>query len=217
MLQIQAEKREAFGKQTVQVTSQGLIPAELYGRGFENIHLMVSVKEFNKMYSQAGESTVLNVIVDGEAHPVLVHDVQWDVMGDRIIHIDFYQVHMDEKITTEVPLNFIGEAPAIKEKEGVLVKAMEALEVEALPLDLPHSLDVDLSVLVDLHQSIHVKDIVIPKGVEVKVDPETVIATVTEKQAEEIIETPTPVEGEEGTTPAEGQPAVGEGEKEQTA
>ena len=126
-------------------------------------------------------------------------------------HVDFYLVKMDEKIRTSVQLNFVGEAPAVKEKSGVLIKAMDEIEVEALPADLPHQIDVDLSVLVDLNQSIHVKDLVVSDKVRLFADEDTTVATVTEQRVEEEpVVVATPTEGEGVAPAAEG----GDKEKE---
>ena len=179
---------------------QGLIPAELYGRGTKNEHITVEAKVFNKALKEAGESTVLNLIIEGTPStkvgtsgkrvPALIYDIQRDSTQGNIVHIDFYQVRMDEKIKAKVAIEFTGESPAVKEKDGIVNTSMKEIEVEALPGDLPHHLTVDLSVLKELNQSIHAKDIVLPKGVRITVDPEATIATVTEKMKEEEIIAP---------------------------
>jgi large subunit ribosomal protein L25 len=188
MVEIQATKRDIVGKKVRSLRVQDQIPAELYGHGFENIHLQVPVGVFSKILSQTGESSIVNLIADGQKYPALIHSVQRDFLGDRIIHVDFYRVRMDEKITTHVPVVFINEAPAVKEKGGVLVKSLEHLEVRALPAHLPHNVEADLSLLAELHASLHVKDIAIPAGIEVLTPPETTVATITEprKEKEEV-------------------------------
>ncbi len=205
MLTLEAKKREIFGKKASDLLEQGLIPAEIYGHGFENIHISLPVKEFGKVFKEAGESSLVSVTVDGKMFPVLIHEVKKDVLGDYVVHVDLYRVRMDEKIKTQVPLNFIGESSAIKEHGGVLVKSVEEVEVEALPTDLPHSLDVDISKLTELHQSLHGSDIIVPKGVKVFIEPEMGIVTVMEPQKEEVVEAPAaevPVEGAEGAATA---------------
>ena len=186
MFELKAQKRDIFGKNVKNLLNQGTIPAEVYGSGKENIHVSILASEFKTIFGQAGESSIINLTIDGKTYPVLVHDVQKDSLGNNFIHIDFYQVRMDKKITTHVPLHFEGEAPAVKEKGGVLVKSVEKLEVEALPADLPSSLTVGLSSLDDLHKSVHIKDISVPSGVRILADPETVVATITEKVQEEV-------------------------------
>jgi len=193
-MELIVQKREIFGKKVKALRKQGLIPAELYGHGLENIHLSVPAKDFSKLFKEAGESTIINLNLENKKLPVLIHEVSVDPLSDQIIHIDFYQVKMDEKITTSVPLEFIGEAPAVREKEGILVKAMQEVEVEALPADLPARIEVNLDELSEIGMSIYVKDLKVAKGVEILVEPETVVATVTEPVKEEVEEKPITVE-----------------------
>lgn len=183
-------KREKFGKAVKTLRREGLVPAELYGRGLANLHLTVPLKEFAKAFKQAGAHTVVNVLLDSKKHPVLIHDVKKNYLTNEIEHVDFYAVRMDEKIKAKVPIEFIGDAPAVKEKGGIVNKAMLEIEVEALPANLPHRLEVNLGGLVDLNQSIYVKDLTVPKDVTIAVALETVIVTVTPPLAEEVVEAP---------------------------
>jgi len=193
-MELQVQKREIFGKKVKALRKQGFIPAELYGHGVENIHLSVPAKDFLKIFKEAGESTIINLNFENKKLPVLIHDVAVDPINDQIIHIDFYQIKMDEKITTSVPLEFIGEAPAVKEKGGILVKAMQEIEIEALPADLPASIKVNLNDLSEIGKSIYVKDLQVTKGLKILVEPETVVATVIEAAKEEVEEKPITVE-----------------------
>ncbi len=199
MIQLKAEKREILGKEVNKLRREGLIPAELYGRGTENTHLSIAAKEFAGVYKEAGEHTLVNIEVDGTSRPVLIHDVEWSPIGQEILAVDLYEVRMDEKTKVHVPLEFVGQAPAVKEREGVLIKNMDEIEVEALPADLPEKITVNLTGLTELDQSIYVKDL--PKGenYEFVIDPETVIVSVTPPAAEEIEEVipGAAVEGEE--------------------
>jgi large subunit ribosomal protein L25 len=220
MAELVVQKREIFGKKVNSLRRESLIPAELYGHGIENIHLSVPAKEFSKLFKEAGESTIINLNLENKKLPVLIHEVSVDPLSDKIIHIDFYQVRMDEKITTSVPLEFIGVSAAVKEKEGILVKAVQEIEVEALPADLPHNIEVNLSQLSDIGMNIHVKDLEIDKKVKVLADPETVVATVTEPAKEEVVEKPitveeVKVEGEEKKEEGEEKEAEKEEEKKE--
>lgn len=189
-MELQAQARTALGKSVKTLREQGLIPAEFYGRGFPNQTLIVARGEFEKVLKSAGESTVITLEVDGKKHPSIIHDLQHDPISGEIIHVDFYGVHMDEKINAHVPVEFIGEAPAVKAHGGVLNKAVDEIEVEALPADLPHSFVVDVSVLAEIDQSIYVKDIAVPKNVKVVLDPETAIITVMPPIKEEEVAPP---------------------------
>ncbi|OGM91878.1 hypothetical protein A2755_00745 [Candidatus Wolfebacteria bacterium RIFCSPHIGHO2_01_FULL_48_22] len=201
MLQLQTQKRDIFGKKTNMLRAQGLVPAEIYGHGKENLHVSVLAKDFDKVLKEAGESTIIEVVLDGEKHPVLIYDIQRDPLKDTYTHVDFYAVRMDEKVRTEVPIKFTGEAPAVKAYAGILVKALDEIELEALPADLPASIVVDLSDLAELNQTIYVKDIPLIERVRFITDLETPVASVTEQKEEVVEVTPpaseVPTEGEE--------------------
>ncbi len=192
-MELTVQTREILGRKVKIIRKQGFIPAELYGHGFKNLHLTVPAKEFLRVFKESGESTIIKLKVRNENKKeeeinVLIYDIQKNPLTDKISHIDFYQVRMDEKITASVPLEFIAEAPAVKEKKGILIKAVQSIEVEALPADLPHKIEVDLSQLSDIGMSIHIKDVKIDKKVKVLAEPETVIATITEPVKEEVVE-----------------------------
>ncbi len=217
-LELKAQKRAGFGKKTKKLRQEGFVPAELYGKGVENIHLTLNGPEFEKVYKEGGENTIVNIQVDGETRPVLIHDVQIDPVSQQFLAVDLYQVNLDEKITTNVPLEFVGESHAVEELEGVLIKALDEVEIEALPMNIPHSIEVDISVLDDFHKSITVADLKVTGDFVIKTDPETGVASVAEPREEE--EEPTEemsvedvlVEGEKKEEGAEGEDASG-GEK----
>jgi len=185
-MNLKVGKRD-LGKNST-LRKDGLIPAELYGKGIENIHLAVEAKEFSKVFKEAGENTVINLEIDGSKHPALIYDVDRHPLDGTVRHIDFYKVRMDEKIVAKIPVEFVGEPPAVKEKGGVLNRNVSEIEVEALPADLPHRLTADLSGLIDIDQSLYVKDIPVPKGVTIKVPPDMAIATITPPLKEEVVE-----------------------------
>lgn len=184
-IELKAENREQFGRAVKALREKGLIPAELYGHGLKNEHLVVSKKDFIKVFKKAGESTMIDLVVGGKKHPVMIHDVAVNPVSDEINAIDFYQVRLDEKIQIKVPVVFIGEAPAVKEKQGVLVKAMNEVKVEALPADIPHTIEVDLAFLTDIGVDLHISDLKLPKSVKVLEDATFVVATVTARMTEE--------------------------------
>ncbi len=177
--------REKFGKAVKTLRNEGLVPAELYGHGSENLHLSVPIKDFTKIFKEAGTSTVVTLTIDKTKTPALIHKIQYDFLSGAVAHIDFYQVRMDEVIVAKVPVEFVGESKAEKEFQAMITKSLDELEVEALPGDLPHSFTVDISALDELNKSIYVKDIALPKGVKMLVDLEMVIATATPPRVEE--------------------------------
>ena len=186
MPDLNAEIRESSLKPDA-VRASGLIPAEIYGKQFENKHITVSAKEFGKVFEDAGENTIVNLNVGGETYPVIVHDQQKDPISGKFLSVDFFKVRLDEKITAPIPLEFIGESPAVKEMGGVLVKSMDEIEVEALPSNLPHEIKVDVSAIKEIDGSIYVKDLPAAGDYEITTDPDTVIATVMLPE-EEVVE-----------------------------
>jgi len=202
-MELKVEPREKFGKANKALRMEGFIPAELYGHGIKNVHVVVGAKEFENVLKEAGENSIVNVILNGEKRPVLIHDVQHDYLNGESIHVDLLQVRMDEKIVANIPIEFIGESPAIKEG-GFLNEGLSEIEVEALPGDLPHNFTVDVSALDDFEKHIYVKDLPVPKGVRILTDLDTAIARVTQqssKTVEEVTEvedvSAVKVEGEE--------------------
>jgi len=165
---------------------QGTIPGILYGRGIENLMLWVDRKEFSHIWEEVGESTIFKVkLENGEERNVLIKEVQRDILSGNPIHVDFYQIRMDEEIEAMVELEFIGESPAVKNLGGVLVKNMDEIEVRCLPGDLPSKIEVDISRLKNFDDYIYVKDLPVSNKVELLVDPENVVAMVSEPRSEE--------------------------------
>jgi large subunit ribosomal protein L25 len=199
MLELLAKIRQERGRKNKQVRKQGFIPAVLYGQKVKNLNLSINYNDFEKLYQKAGESTLIKLkIDDGQSKKervVLIHDVAKDPVTSRFIHIDFNQVKMDQAITVEVPLTFIGESEAVKALGGVLIKNIQTVEIEALPQDLIHEIEVDISLLKTFDDNICVKDLKMPEKVKLVTDPEEVIASVvpprTQAELEELEETPT--------------------------
>ena len=148
--------------------------------------MSIHIGELSSVYKDAGEHSIVNVVIEkGDSRPVLIHDVEKDSMTDAVLSVDFYQVRMDEKVTTHVPIVFEGESPAVRDLDGVLVKVMDELEVEALPAEIPQSIVVDLSKLTELNQSIYVRDLAAPGSYTIMADGEAVIASVSLQRVEE--------------------------------
>lgn len=171
-----------------QIRKKQQIPAVLYGKNFKSQNLAVDYNSFYKVYTQAGESTILDLEINDQKNNALIKDVQFSPIKDTIIHIDFIKINMKEKITANVELNFIGQSRAIKDLEGILVKNINELEIECLPADLPKEIIVDISSLNTFEDVIKIKDLPIPPKVEIKLDPEEVVATVTPPRSEEELE-----------------------------
>lgn len=209
--QLQAEVRKERKKNVDALRQAGKVPGVMYGHKVDPVAIQVDYSTLEKTLREAGESSLIDLSV-GEGKPVkvLIHDYQLDPMTSKIKHVDFYQVNMTEKITTEIPLEFIGEAPAVKELSGTLVTSIDSVEVQCLPGDLVHSIEVDISTLKTFEDAIHISDIKAPQGIEILNDPEETIATVQEPRSEEELQAldekpeQTLPEGAEETKPAEG-------------
>ncbi len=184
-IELKAEKREKFGRAVASLRREGFVPAELYGKGVENLHLSLLMKDFRKAYKAAGENTIVNILVDGKVYPTLIHDVATHFLSGEPINVDLYKVDMSEKIQTKVPLEFIGISEAVKSAGGVLVKSVQELLIEAMPDKLPHSIKVDISKLAEIGNKISVDDLEIPVGVKVLVEGKTVVASAIAKVTEE--------------------------------
>ncbi|MBU6426933.1 50S ribosomal protein L25 [Patescibacteria group bacterium] len=195
MLSLTVEKRDkavGTGKADI-LRKAGKLPAVFYGPKEENTPITVDAKEFGKVLKKAGESSVI-ILKDGaHEHEALIHEVDLHPVTGEPRHADFYVIEKGKKVEVEVPLVFAGISPAVKDKGGILVKVMRELAIEAAPRDLPHEITVDISKLVELNDTVHAKDILLPKGVELKVNPEEVVASVSEAK-EEVVETPAAID-----------------------
>ncbi len=198
-LKLEAKGRELVGKKIFQLRKQDLIPAVLYGNKVKNENLSVSYSEFEKIFSEAGESTIIDLKIDGgKTVKTIVADIQRDPVKNRIIHVDFHEIKMDEEINANIPINFVGDSRLIKEEGGSLVHSISEVEIRCLPGDLIHEIEVDISVLNDFDDVIAIKDLKLPKGVEITghEDDDVVCLMVKPKHEEEAPVEAAPVEAE---------------------
>jgi large subunit ribosomal protein L25 len=160
------------------------ISAVVYGPDVTNASIELDYAEFKKVLKQAGESSLIELNVEGEKEKrlVLVHEIQKDPVEDYFIHIDFLQPNLKEETEAEVPLVFEGESPAVKDLGGTLVKNMSEIEVSALPQDLPHEIKVSLESLKTFEDRILVKDLVLPNNVKATANPEEIVALVAAQE-----------------------------------
>lgn len=212
---LNAELREAVGHKVKQVKREGKIPAVLYGRGEKNMNLSFARSEFEKVYKEAGSSTIVTLKIEGqEPIKTLILEAQFNPVTDKLIHADLYKVNMKEEIHTEIPLEFVGESPAIKDLEGNMITNKDALEVKCLPDKLVSEIQVDISVLKTFDDIIKVGDIVVPEGIEILADAEEIVVQVTEPRSEEELEEiETPATADEEKAAIEGIEAAAEAEK----
>lgn len=189
MLSLSVKRRIVDGKNDV-LRAGGMLPAVFYGPKEKSAAISVPIVEFKKVWKKAGESSVI-ILKDekGNEHESLIHEVDIHPITGEPRHADFYVIEKGKKVQVAVTLVFTGVSPAIKDKGGILVKVRRDIEIEATPRDLPHEITVDISKLVELNDTIHAKDLILPKGVELKISPEEVIASVAEAK-EEVVEAP---------------------------
>jgi len=217
-LKLNAARRDVLGKRNRFLRRQGITPAHLFGHSIESQSLQCDTTELKKILAHAGETRLINLNIEGEKQPkrVFVREIQRDPLGKQLFHVDFYQVRMEEKIEVAVPLVLVGESPAMKGKGCMLVHGITELSIECLPEKVPPQIEVDITILEELEQGIHVKDIILDPDIIVHADPEQLIVKVTEVQlkveeeevvAEEEEEEGVEVEGEaEAGARAEGAP-----------
>lgn len=185
-INLKATLREIKGSKVNRLRKTGKIPANLYGRDFENINLTLDTKEFSKIYDQAGSSAIVNLQIENDGnHKVLIHEPQLDPVLGKFLHVDLYKVNMKQEIHTEIPLEFVGESAAVSDLEGNLITMKDALEVECLPDKLVPQIEVDIAALKTFDDVIKVADLNIPEGIKVLAEPEEMIAQVTPPRSEE--------------------------------
>ena len=182
MIQLSAKKREVTGKKVETLRKEGLIPAVLYGPGSETAVLTVLKKEFDIVYKEVGESSLVSLEVGKDTTPVLIRGVQRHPLSGNPIHVDFYQPRLDVKIKIMVPVRLEGEAPAQKNFEGTLIQNISEVEVSALPQDLPSEITVDVSVLKTLEDRILVENLQVDSKVEMLAEPDWIVAQVVPKE-----------------------------------
>ena len=212
---LQAKERIVLGKKVKQLRADGWIPGVVFGPDNPSQSIKMEERELVKTMQEAGSTTLINLYVGEGSDPrlVLAREVQSDILTGRLLHVDFYEVRLTETVRTTPRLEFFGEAPVLESGEAVVIYGMNEVEVECLPTDLISSIQVDVSVLETLDDSIMVRDLTVPEGVTIVSDPGEVVASavstrevVVEEEEEELLE----VEFEEGEVLEEGEVVVEE-------
>lgn len=212
MITLAYEARDAKVKPSV-LRKSGKIPAVFYGRKQKAVSITVGEKVFEKAFAEVGENAVLTLQGPAGEVPALVHEVARHPVSVKVEHVDFYAFEKGQKLSVQVPLEFKGVSPAVKEKGAILVKVLRELSIEAEPTKLPHSVAVDVSSLVDFHSQILAKDIVLPEGVALREKPEEVVASAYEPKEEKVEEVAAPDLSQievmkKGKEPKEGEEAA---------
>jgi large subunit ribosomal protein L25 len=212
-LRLKATQRDVLGKKSRFLRRQGITPTHLYGNNIKSLALQCDAAELQHLLALAGRTRLISLEVDGkQARSVFIREIQRDEVSRQLLHVDFYQVRKGEKITVDVPIVFVGEAPAMKEKGRMIAHGITSLSIECLPDSVPPQIEIDLSPLEDLEQAIHVKDIVLGADITVNADPEQLVVKVSEAVVKEVVEeVVAEVEEEveaEAEAPAEEEPSA---------
>jgi large subunit ribosomal protein L25 len=210
-IELKVTDREILGKKVKHLRRQGITPVHLFGHGIESLSLQCDTGEVERVLGQAGQTRLISLKLNKEkkSRTVVVREFDRDWRKGQLLHVDFYQVKMEEKIRLEVPIALVGEAPALKSRANMLDHELGTLTVECLPAKIPASLEVDISSLIETEQTIRVKDVAIDKDVAVLNDPELVVVKISsrpvekiEEEVEEVLEEAEEV-AEEGEAPEE--------------
>jgi len=217
-LELTVQEREIIGQKVKKLRNEGLIPAIVYGKGMEPKNVQVTVDDFDELYEKAGESTLVYLNVGSESYPTIIAEVARHPASDAYIHVDFQKVSLDEKVTAEVPLVYVGESEAVNALGGILVKNLNGVMVEALPQNLPPEIEVDISSLANIDDSLTLKDIKLKNAEILGHEEDEMIATVqapkTEEELEaELAEPATDVSAVEGAEPETDETPAEDGDK----
>lgn len=220
---LKVEKRTVLGRKVKKLRREGILPANIYGKDVKSLSVQVPIKDFEKIYKEEGETGLIDIAVNGEVRPVLIHNTQVDPLSQMPLHADFYQVNLKEKVKTMVPIEVVGEAKAVLDKVGLLLQPLTEVEVEALPEDLPEKIEVNVENLSAIDDQITVTDLKVSSGVEILSDKEQVVVKIAElvtKEAQELAAQEAAAQeaakvettAEAGEAPVEGEVSTAEGE-----
>jgi large subunit ribosomal protein L25 len=221
---LHASDRTVTGRHVRSIRKDGAIPATVYGKKLKSLTVSVEGDAFTKVYQETGETGLVELTVNNQMHPVLIHHVQYQPVTRDILHVEFFHVDLKEKVTANIPVEISGESQAVKDKAGALLQVLNTIEVEALPTDLPDKIAVDVTRLANVDDELKVGEIPVPDAVKILTDPEQLVVRVAplvskeaEAQAEEEAQQKADTDAEnagEGDTASQPTPTV-EGKKEE--
>jgi large subunit ribosomal protein L25 len=210
-IQLKVDSRDITGKKVRFLRKRGIVPVHLFGHNVNSVSLQGDAVELHKVLSQAGKTMLIDLKIGEDQKPrnVMVREVQKDPIRGNLIHVDLYEVNMAEKIRVEVPITLVGESPALKIRENMLLQDMNSLTIECLPDKMPNKIEIDISVLAEAEQTVRVKDVVLG-DVDILNEPDLVIAKVSVRPVE-VVEEVKP-EAVEAVAPAEEAEGEAKGE-----
>ena len=210
---LSVDKRTVLGKKVKVLRREGLLPANVYGKGLSSVAIQLPLSEFESVHKEVGETGLIELDFDGKKHPVLVKNLQLAYPSRTPLHVDFFQVNLKEKVKAMIPLVLTGEAQAVTDKIGTLLQTLNEVEVEALPDKLPENIEIDVTPLAAIDDQRTVADLTVPEDVTILTDAGQVIVKIAELVAPE--PEPEPVAEEGAETPAEGEATEGEKAEEE--
>lgn len=206
-LTIEAAKREVLGKKTRFLRRKGITPAHIFGHDIKSLALQCNTAELQRIIAQGGTTRLIDVNIEEEKRPrsVFIREIQRDEISGKLLHVDFYQIKKTEKITADIPIILVGEAPAAKSKDNMIEHSLNQIGIECLPDKLPPQIEVDLSPLEEAGQAIYVRDINLDPDIAITTDPDQIIVKVSRVKVavEEVVEV-----AEEEAVPAEAEAEV---------
>jgi large subunit ribosomal protein L25 len=212
-MQLKAATRDLLGKSSRRLHGEGKLAAVVYGHNTKPTPLVLDRLEFQKVFLKSGRTHLVDLVVDGRTDKVLVREIQTHPRRLGPIHVDFYQVNLEEKITVEVPVHLVGESAAVKRGDADILQPIHSLRVECLPSDIPEAFEVDMTPLEEIESEVRISDIKMPKGVTVLIDPEELVVKIIKKRemkVEEEVPTAEAALVGEGEAAAEGEEAAAE-------
>jgi len=207
--QLKAEDRTVLGKKVKKLRHEGYLPGNVYGKGLNSHAIQVKLMDFENVYKEAGETGLIDLTYDGKTKPVLVKNLQMNYATRTLLHVDFYQVNLKEKVKATVPVVLVGEAQAVTNKIGLVLQNISDVEVEALPDKLPENIEISVEHLSQIGDQITIADMKAPDDVTILTDPAQTVVKIVEPTAEEP-EPEAPAEAEEGAETPEGETKEGE-------
>lgn len=220
-ISVKLETRKITGRKVKSLRRQGILPINIYGKNIKSVSAQLDLQQFNKILDQAGETNLIYVTLNSEKseRPCLISHIQTHPVTGLILHVDFHQVDLTEKVNAEIPVELTGEAPAVSLENATIVTQISAIEVEALPTDLPEKFSIDISKLEKVGDSIKISDLNFNKDkIKIALDPETVVISTQAQAAEEVVETtPSTTETEEEPSSQEETPESTETETKETS
>ena len=215
-MQLKAFPRQPLGKRSRRLLREGKLPAVVYGHNTEATAITLDKLEFQKVFVKSGRTHLVDLAIDGRTEKVLVREIQTHPRRLGPIHVDFYQVNLQEKIEVEVPVHVVGDSAPVKRGDADILQPLHSIRVECLPSDIPESFEVDITPLEEIEMELRVSDLGVPKGVTVLEDVDELVVKIVHKRElkieEEVpaVEAGVPAEGEvaaEGEAPTEGEAA----------